>query len=134
MLSTTPILITLDRTRELCFDLNAEIMVRNARAAAADLVTDIGTRRNPKTGTEERALQVNLDNLRRYLWAALARDCRRHDELLTLDQVGELIRHRSQVNTALAAVLAALDAYYGADAGEHTAPAATGRGDGATSR
>lgn len=109
----TPIFLDLDRRRELVFDLNAEALIQGVNADIGGLWTKVGEKKNPKTGKMEDALDVNLENLRTYLWASLYRDARERGELLTLEDVGAFIDRRRKVTLAFIAVRAALDRYYG---------------------
>jgi len=111
----TPIFLDLDRRRELVFDLNTERLIQGVNAEIGGLWTKIGERENPKTGKLEELCDVNLDNLRTYLWACLYRDAHAKGELLTLEDVGAFIDRRKKVTLAYLAVRKALDIYYGRD-------------------
>ena len=120
MIDKTPIYIELDRRREVVFNLNTEILIRSACASedSTSLCSTVGERVNPKTGEPERVLDVNLNNLRVYLWAALQQDARARDEKLTIEDVGQLITQRRFVTRALLALTQALKVYYGDAPGE----------------
>jgi hypothetical protein len=116
MITKKPIYIDLDRRRELCMNLNTEILIRNTAEPGASLWKTIGVESDPETGKEKRTLDVNLDNLKVYLWALLQDDARTHNEKLTVDEVGGLITRRSWVTEAVVKITAALAGYYGDDA------------------
>lgn len=119
-----PIYVEFDRRRQLVFNLNTEILIRNAGGAKSSLWETIAEARNPETGEIERTLDVNLENLRLYLWAALQEDATAHGETLTLEEVGSLLTRRKWVTLTISAITQALNQYYGDDpAGEETAPA-----------
>jgi hypothetical protein len=125
MIQNTPIFIDLDRRRQVIFNLNTEILIRGNAGKNAPLWETIGESTDPETGKPTRTLDVNLGNLRTYLWAALQEDAQRHDELLTPVEVGAMLVHRSQVKVAVEALTTALMQYYGDEpAGETHAPAA----------
>jgi hypothetical protein len=119
-----PIYVDFDRRRQIVFNLNTEILIRQQGAGESSLWSTIGERENPKTGAVERMLDVNLENLRLYLWATLQPDAASHDEQLTLEDVGALLTRRKWVTRAVLAITEALSQYYGDDpAGETNAPA-----------
>lgn len=118
-----PIYVEFDRRREVVFDLNTEILIRNAGGKDGSIWEEVGKRENPKTGAVERLMDVNLDNLRLYLWAALQADCKARGEFLTVEEAGALLRRRKWVLPAVDAITEALDQYYGEDPGEEPAPA-----------
>lgn len=109
----TPVFLDLDRRRELIFDLNTEALIQGANANIGGLLTKIGEETDPKTGKLREKMDVNLDNLRVYLWAALYRDAHERGELLTIEDVGRLIDRRRKVTLAYFAMRAVLDRYYG---------------------
>lgn len=119
MITKTPIYVDLDRRRELCMNLNTEILIRNT-APGASLWETIGEETDA-SGQVKRTLDVNLDNLKVYLWALLQDDSRRNGEKLTVDEVGEMITRRAWVTKAVVAITAALAAYYGDESGEANA-------------
>lgn len=123
MIQKAPIYIDLDRKREVLFNLNTEILIRGTAAAGKTILETIGKRRNEETGEDEPVLSVNPENLRVYLWAGLQEDARRHDEKMTLEEVGRLLASKRQVTEAVAAVLVAVNQYYGEEPGEAHAPA-----------
>jgi len=112
-LQTKPIYVELGRRRQIVFDLNTEILIRGAGKGESSLWDTIGEFTDEKSGEIKRKLDVNLENLRVYLWAALAVDSAQNGELLSIEDVGGLIRHRSQVTAAVLAVAEALGQYYG---------------------
>jgi hypothetical protein len=120
MISKKPIYVDFGRRRELCMNLNAEILIRNT-APGATLWETIGVETDPETGKQKRTLDVNLDNLKVYLWALLQDDARRNGEKLTIDEVGAMITRRVWVTEAVVAITSALAAYYGDEPGEATA-------------
>jgi hypothetical protein len=121
-----PIFIELDRRRQLVFNLNTEILIRQAGGENSSLWQTIGERTDPGTGKVERTLDVNLENLRLYLWAALQEDARACGEQLTLEEVGGLLTRRKWVISTVEAITEALRQYYGDDPlGEKSAPAAS---------
>ncbi len=109
MLSRKPIYIDLDRRREIVFNLNTEILIREEGKGASSLWESIGVETDPETGEEKKLLDVNLENLRVYLWAALFEDAKKHGEILT---------HRKYVTEAVLRITEALRLYYGDDEGE----------------
>jgi hypothetical protein len=119
----TPVYIELDRRRELVFDLNTEALIQGANPNNLSLWMKIGEKRNEKTGKVEDTLDVNLENLRVYLWACLYRDAREHDEPLTLEDVGAMINTRKRCTNAFLAVRQAMNQYYGHEPGEKKARA-----------
>ncbi len=123
MIQKTPIYIDLDRRRELSFNLNTEILIRGALPAGASLWETIGVEAGAD-GKEKRTLDVNLDNLRVYLWAALQDDAKAAGEKLTLEDVGRMMTRRKWVTQAVVKLTAALAAYYGDEPGEAPAPPA----------
>jgi hypothetical protein len=122
-----PVLVEFDRRRQVVFNLNTEILIRNAGGDNSSLWTTIGERTNPETGKVERTLDVNLENLRLYLWAALQDDAKAHGESLTVEEVGGLLTRRKWVILAVEAITEALRQYYGDDT---TGSPATGPGRG----
>jgi hypothetical protein len=78
---------------------------------------------DPKTGETRRTLDVNLENMRLYLWAALQEDAQRAGELLTMEDVGAMLTRRAWVTRAVTSITEALNQYYGDDpTGEANAP------------
>jgi hypothetical protein len=119
-----PVFVDFDRRRRLVFNLNTEILIRNAGGAKSSLWDTIGEARDEATGEITRTLDVNLENLRLYLWAALQDDAQRAGETLTVDEVGALLTRRGWVTQAVVAITLALSQYYGDDGkGEAPAPA-----------
>lgn len=124
MIQKAPIFVELDRRRRLTMNLNTEILIRTAGGAGKGLLDTVGKQRNEKTGEDEPILGVNLENLRLYLWAALQADATANGETLTQEDIGALLTHRDQVVAALAALMLAVNQYYGdAPKGEAGAPA-----------
>lgn len=124
MIQKTPIFVDFDRRREVVFDLNTEILIRSAGGKDSSIWETIGTR-PCADGTEERILDVNLENLRLYFWAAAYADAKRVGELLTVEDVGALFKERRWINEAVVAISQALNQYYGdSRKGEAAAPAA----------
>ncbi len=121
MIQKKPIFVEFDRRRELTFNLNTEILIRGAAEPGASLWQTIGVETDPETGEEKRSLDVNLDNLRVYLWAALQEDAKAHGETLTVEDVGRMVSRRKWVTQAVLQLTAALSAYYGDDPGEAAA-------------
>ena len=118
-----PIFVDFDRRRQIVFNLNTEILIRNAGGENSSLWSTIGERQNAE-GKMERVLDVNLENLRLYLWAALQEDASRHSETITVEDVGALLARRKWVTHAVVAITEALGQYYGDDpSGEIDAPA-----------
>lgn len=124
MIQKTPIYIDLDRRRELRMNLNTEILIRNAAEPGASLWQTIGVETDQETGKEKRTLDVNLENLKVYLWALLQDDAAAAGEKLTIYEVGQLMTRRAWVTQAVIAITKALSAYYGDEPGEAQAPAA----------
>lgn len=125
MLMKKPIFVEFDRRRAVVFNLNTEILIRNAGGKDSSLWETIGEAKDPETGEIKRTLDVNLANLRLYLWAALQEDAHRRGETLTLEDVGALLAKRKWVTQAVVAISDALNQYYGDDPeGEDAAPAA----------
>ncbi len=119
-----PVFVDFDRRREVVFNLNTEILIKSAGGKDAALWETIGKRVNSKTHKEENILDVNLENLRLYLWAALQHDARRVGEALTIEDVGALLVKRRWVTQAVKAISEAMRQYYGDDPqGEANAPA-----------
>ena len=118
-LDPSPVLLSLGgRQRELRFTLNSELIIRANCAADSLLWEKVGVTTDPETGEERPALDVNLQNLRTYLWAALQWDMRKSGQLLTLEEVGELLDTRESVVAALEALSRAIARYYGTSLGE----------------
>jgi len=120
-----PIFIELDRRRQLVFNLNTEILIRQAGGENSSLWQTIGERTDPDTGKVEHTLDVNLENLRLYLWAALQEDAEAAGQSLTLEEVGGLLARRKAVLSTVTAITEALRQYYGDEPGEESAPAAS---------
>lgn len=121
-----PIHVDLDRRRQVVFNLNTEILIRNAGGKDSALWETVAETLDPETGKVSRTLDVNIENLRLYLWAALQEDAQRHGEQLTVEDVGAVLSRRKWVTTAVVAITEALQQYYGDDpAGETPAPAAS---------
>lgn len=126
LIQRKPIFVDFDRRRQLVFNLNTEILIRGGGGQGASLWDTVGETVDPKTGDISRTLDVNLENLRLYLWAALTEDAVKHGELLTLDEVGALLVKRRWVTKAVMAITEALNQYYGDDpSGEAPAPLAS---------
>jgi hypothetical protein len=121
MIQKKPIFVDFDRRRELTFNLNTEILIRGAVEPGASLWQTIGVEKDAETGEEKRTLDVSLDNLRAYLWAALQEDAKAHGEMLTIEDVGSMITRRKWVTQAVMQLTAALSAYYGDEPGEAAA-------------
>jgi len=119
----TPVYIELDRRRELVFDLNTEALIQGANPGDLSLWMKIGEKKDEKTGEVKDTLDVNLQNLRTYLWACLYRDSRENDELLTLEDVGALINTQKRCTIAFLKVRQAMNQYYGHEPGEKKARA-----------
>jgi hypothetical protein len=113
-----PIFVDLDRRRTVVFNLNTEILIRNAGGQDSSLWKTIGEIKDAETGEVKRTLDVNLENLRLYLWAALQDGLQRAGETLTVDEVGALLTKRRWVTTAVVAITQALNQYYGDEPGE----------------
>lgn len=109
----SPIYIDLDRRRELVFDLNTEALIQGANKRDVSLWMKIGEVKDEETGEVKDTLDLNLDNLRVYLWASLYRDSHEKGELLSVDDVGALINHRKKCTAAFLAVREAMNRYYG---------------------
>lgn len=118
MLTRKPVYIDLDRRREIVFNLNTEILIREVGKGASSLWESIGVETDAETGEEKKLLDVNLENLRVYLWAALFEDAKRHGEMLTVEDVGAILTHRKYVTEAVLRITEALRLYYGDDEGE----------------
>ena len=118
MIQKAPIFVDLDRRRQIAFNLNTEILIRNAGGTGKRVLETIGKRINEETGNEEPVLSVNPENLRLYLWAALQEDAQRHNETLTIEDVGALLTRKRQAADATVSVLVGLHAYYGDEPGE----------------
>ena len=114
----SPIFLDLDERRELVFDLNTEALIQGSGKRDVSLWTKIGEEVDPKTGEIKNKFDLETDNLRVYLWACLYRDAQRRGELLTIDDVGALINHRTKATQAFLAVREAMDRYYGKAEGE----------------
>jgi hypothetical protein len=117
MIQKAPIYVDLDRRREIVFDLNTEILIKAAGKQGSSLWETIGVTTDP-TGKESRSLDVNLENLRTYLWAALQADAKRRGEIITEDEVGALLKRRVWVTRAVLEISKALQQYYGDEPGE----------------
>lgn len=113
MISKKPIFVDFDRRREVVFNLNTEILIRNAGGENSSLWKTIGETKDETTGDVRRTLDVNLENLRLYLWAAFQAAARAHSEALTQEEVGELLTRRKWVIPAVQAITEALNQYYG---------------------
>jgi hypothetical protein len=113
-----PIFVDFDRRHQVVFNLNTEILIRNAGGKDSNLWETIGQRKNAKTGETEKLLDVNLENLRLYLWAALQEGSQRAGETLTIEDVGALLTRRKWVTRAVVAIGDALKQYYGDEPGE----------------
>jgi len=122
MIDKTPIYVDFDRRRELSMNLNAEILIRNTAEPGSALWQTIGVEKDQNTGKDRRTLDVNLDNLKVYLWAMLQDDAKRRDEKLTVEDVGQMITKRKWVTQAVVKITKALAAYYGDEQGEAEAP------------
>jgi hypothetical protein len=118
MIQKTPIYVDFDRRREIVFNLNTEILIRGAGKQSSSLWETIGVEVDAESGQEKRSLDVNLENLRAYLWAALQEDAKRHNEALTEDEVGALLTRRKWVTQAVLKIADALSRYYGDEPGE----------------
>jgi hypothetical protein len=115
MIQKTPIYVDFDRRRQLVFNLNTEILIRGAGGRDCALWETVGEHKDEKTGEVSRSLDVNLENLRVYLWAALQDDARAHGETLTVDDVGKLLARRKWITQAVLQMGDALNQYYGDD-------------------
>jgi len=111
----TPVYVELDQRRELVFDLNTEALIQGAGKRDASLWAKIGEVKDEKTGELCDKLDVNVENLRLYLWACLYRDMKDRGELLTVEDVGALIDNRKKATAAFIAVRASMNSYYGRD-------------------
>jgi hypothetical protein len=111
----SPIFVDLDRRRELIFDLNTEALIQGAGKRDSALWTKIGEKKDPKTGEIKDTLDLNVENLRIYLWACLYRDMRANGELLTQDDIGALVNNRRKATAVFLAVREAMSRYYGRD-------------------
>lgn len=126
MIQKTPIFIDLDRRRRVVFNLNTEILIRSAGKRNASIFETIGEAKDPETGETKRSLDVDVENLRVYLWAAIQEDAERHNETLSLADVGALLTNKIRIGKAVVAVTRGLAAYYGDgpdEPGEASAPA-----------
>ncbi len=123
MIQKTPIFVDLDRRHRVVFNLNTEILIRGAGKRNASIFETIGEETDPETGEIKRVLDVDVENLRVYLWAAIQEDAQRHNETLSLEDVGALLTNKSRISNAVVAVTRALAAYYGDEPGEADAPA-----------
>jgi hypothetical protein len=117
MIQKAPIFVDLDRRRTVVFNVNTEILIRNAGGKDASLWETIGETKDAD-GNINRTLDVNLENLRLYLWAALQDGLQRAGETLTVDEVGALLTRRKWVTQAVVAITRALNQYYGDEPGE----------------
>lgn len=113
MIDKTPIYVDFDRRRQVVFNLNTEILIRANGGKESSIWETIGTRLNEETGKQERMLDVNLENLRLYLWAAIHADAVKRGETLTIEDVGELLTRRKWITQAVMAITQALNQYYG---------------------
>ena len=120
MIHKMPIYIDLDRRRQVIFNLNTEIVIRNAGGNGKGVLETIGKNVNKETGDEELVLGVNSENLRLYLWAAIQEDGK--GDRLTVEDVGRLIDSKKSATAATSAILTAIAAYYGDEPGEAPAP------------
>jgi len=118
-----PVYIELDRRRQLTFNLNTEIMIRDVSGRGSSLWETVGESKDAETGEVRRTLDVNLDNLRTYLWAALYEDAEKRGEKLTIEDVGRMLSRRKWVTAAVYAISEAMNQYYGDTEGEAEAPA-----------
>jgi hypothetical protein len=126
LLHRKPVFVEFERRRELAFNLNTEILIRDVLGPNSSLWETVGEVKDEVTGEMRRTLNVNLNNLRVYLWAALQEDAERHSENLTLREAGALLSRRKWVTEAVYAIAEALKQYYGDDPqGEASAPAAS---------
>jgi len=108
-----PIYVDFDRRREVVFNLNTEILIRNAGGKNSSLWETIGETADA-TGKVNKTLDVNLENL-----------C----EALTVEDVGNLLTRRKWVTQAVVAIGKALGRYYGDEPGE-TEPQADAKAGG----
>jgi hypothetical protein len=113
-----PIFVDFDRRRQVVFNLNTEILIRNAGGKDSSIWETIGETKDAETGVVKRTLDVNVENLRMYLWAAFQEDARAHSESLTMEDVGALLTRRKWVTQAVVAITAGLNQYYGDEPGE----------------
>jgi hypothetical protein len=109
-----PIFVTLDRRRELVFNLLTEARVKGQKLDSG-LWEKIGEYEDPKTGQVKNRLSLNLDNFAVYLWAAIYEDAHKAGELLTVEDVGRLVNTKKKADRAFDALLDALAVYYGDD-------------------
>ena len=123
-----PIYVDFDRRREVVFNLNTEILISNAGGKNSSLWETIGETADA-TGKVNKTLDVNLENLCLYLWAALQKDARARGEALTVEDVGNLLTRRKWVTQAVVAIGKALGRYYGDEPGE-TEPQADAKAGG----
>lgn len=112
-----PIFVDFDRRRQVVFNLNTEILIRNAGGKDSSLWETIGETKDADSKIS-RTLDVNIENLRMYLWAAFQEDARARGESLTIDDVGALLTRRKWVTQAVVAITQALNQYYGDEPGE----------------
>ena len=120
MIQKMPIYIDLDRRRQVIFNLNTEILIRNAGGNGGGVLETVGMKKNA-AGEDEPILRVNPENLRLYLWAAIQEDMQ-PDERLKIEDVGRIIKTRRAATDATAAIITAIAAYYGDEPGEAQAP------------
>ena len=124
MLDNTPIFMDLGdgRRRRLAMNANTEILIKRAGGCDVSLVDTVGKRHNEATGEDETVLDVNVENVRLYLWACLQSAA--PSDPLTQEEVGALLTKRSMIGEAIAALLILRTQYYGEDPkGEAPAPA-----------
>lgn len=122
-LDYTPIYAELDARRRLEFNLNTEILIRKHVASGSGLWDSVGEFVDTD-GKRKVRHDINLENLRVYLWATLAEAARIDGDpfSLSLEDVGMLIRHKRKATHAFIAVSQTLKQYYG-DAEPGEAPA-----------
>jgi hypothetical protein len=107
-----PIFVELDRRREVRFNLLTEARIQGAKKLGSALWDVVGEYRDA-SGELKKKLNLNLENFSVYLWAALYEDAHRCGELLTVEDVGNLIDHHRKSNAAYDALSLALIGYYG---------------------
>lgn len=121
-LSRAPIYAKLDRPRELRFNLNSAILLRDAGFDAKPITV--------KEGEDERGghYRVDLASLRAHLWAALQFDAHRKGEELTIEQAGELLDENDDIVPVVGLVQQALLRFFGQEVGAEGEARAPRRG------